>query len=1168
MKLLNNQIGFSYIKINSNGFYLVLFCFFCSSTFGQSVKPKLGFSIGHNEFIKSFEFSPAGNFMVTSADDGNIKLWEINTGRTIHNIVAHNDRINSTNFNVKGNFLITSSDDNSSKVWNVETGKLLYALKHNDDVIYSEFNFDDEYIVTVTRNNLVSIWSCKSKVLIITFSGERARFIKGSTNIIVETNDKKLTFYDFQKKKEIKTLKWNYYTGSDVSPNGKYIAVYFGTVQNFKTEIYDTNSYQLLYKLNEKYVQIGADDNLITLLDNKIRVTNLNTKEGLDFITKEEDISGVFYEYNNNRIIYEGNESKSNSINIRDIISNQSLSSQEFPEYSIIDFKVSPNDNYIAVLTNENKIQILNYLSADIISTLNEFPFARMARLDKKCNLIISSSSDVINVWNLSDGELRFSANGKIYDIDLDNEKIAVVFDDKTINIYDLYSKQLIQSINESSDRITAIKFSPVCADDLNGGENLAVAKTNGQIKIFDTNHGNLVKTLKDLGSINSLDFSSNRKYLVSARFGNKATVWDFSTEKVINQIEGEYSLKPTIVSTCPLVSGKDNTNYLVLLVSGEQVSIWNSKSGHKLYSLRATIAKFSPNGKYIATSSYGGEITILDASTGTKLQEFTHHNGSLNYIAFSDDSNFIATSSVDKTVKIWNISLGSMVNSFNHSNEVLMAEFGSDNNKSSKIISSSRDGAITIWDRQLNAKVVQQFLFEERHPIWLLPNGYYFSSKKASSKLYYVDGSQTVGFEQLDIKYNRPDKVLKNISSMFGNVDKTMVMAYKRAWQKRIEKLKIDTLSFESGFSVPKSDFANRKTIDYEQSSNQLQLKIQGVDSLNKLVRFNVWVNEVPVYGSNGINIQNRQSHHLDTTITLTLSNGKNKIETSVHNANGIESYRLPLYINNRYKSSIEKIYFVGIGVNKHLESGHDLNYSVKDIKDLAGQFLIKYNGRIEIDTLFNENVSIDKILKLKRKLLESNVNDKVIICFSGHGLLSDDLDYYLATYNVSFRNPEQNGLPYDKLEFLIDGIPSRQKILLIDACHSGEVDKNEIEKIKTIQNQKLGLKGSEIVVNKSNRLGLKNSFELMKELFVNVDRATGATVISAAGGTQFAQERANLENGVFTYSILEQLRDKKNITVSELKKNIGERVIELTNGLQQPTSRNETIEHDWTVW
>jgi hypothetical protein len=96
----------------------------------------------------------------------------------------------------------------------------------------------------------------------------------------------------------------------------------------------------------------------------------------------------------------------------------------------------------------------------------------------------------------------------------------------------------------------------------------------------------------------------------------------------------------------------------------------------------------------------------------------------------------------------------------------------------------------------------------------------------------------------------------------------------------------------------------------------------------------------------------------------------------------------------------------------------------------------------------------------------------------------------------------------------------------MLIDACHSGEVDKEDTISMNNTANS-LGLtRGISIKQPKAqHQLGLKNSFELMQALFVNVGRSTGATIISAAAGNQFALERGDLKNGVFTYSILEAM-------------------------------------------
>jgi hypothetical protein len=130
----------------------------------------------------------------------------------------------------------------------------------------------------------------------------------------------------------------------------------------------------------------------------------------------------------------------------------------------------------------------------------------------------------------------------------------------------------------------------------------------------------------------------------------------------------------------------------------------------------------------------------------------------------------------------------------------------------------------------------------------------------------------------------------------------------------------------------------------------------------------------------------------------------------------------------------------------------------------------------------------------------------------------------------------------------------------MLIDACHSGEIDKEEVQKYNSIPANSNGTsRGNIKLYPAGTTVGMQNSFELMQELFVSVGKYTGATIISAAGGTQFAQERGDLKNGVFTYSILEYMKDKSSCTVNELKRYVNMRVPQLTNGLQVPTTRTE---------
>jgi hypothetical protein len=222
---------------------------------------------------------------------------------------------------------------------------------------------------------------------------------------------------------------------------------------------------------------------------------------------------------------------------------------------------------------------------------------------------------------------------------------------------------------------------------------------------------------------------------------------------------------------------------------------------------------------------------------------------------------------------------------------------------------------------------------------------------------------------------------------------------------------------------------------------------------------------------------------------------------------------------------------------------------------------------------------------------LLQTSVNDKIIISVNGHGLLDDSLNFYFATWDVNFRSPSNRGLRYEQLEELLDGIPARKKLLLIDACHSGALDKEELLEQKKAKEEATKLQDTSynntvrafaprgsVIQNKKGLAGANSTFELMQNLFTDLSAGNGAVIISAAGGMEYAFESDKWNNGVFTYcvrmGIEEDLADKEGgngdnlVDVTELKNYVSRRVFELTNGKQRPVSRRENIDFNWIVW
>jgi hypothetical protein len=94
------------------------------------------------------------------------------------------------------------------------------------------------------------------------------------------------------------------------------------------------------------------------------------------------------------------------------------------------------------------------------------------------------------------------------------------------------------------------------------------------------------------------------------------------------------------------------------------------------------------------------------------------------------------------------------------------------------------------------------------------------------------------------------------------------------------------------------------------------------------------------------------------------------------------------------------------------------------------------------------------------------------------------------------------------------------------------------------------------------------------MRELFGDLRRHTGATVITASSGMEhvYAEEREEGDNGVFTYCLLDAIRsgiadtnDDGEIRLSEIQTHLRARVPEMTGGRQQPTGRHVNADADF---
>ena len=628
-------------------------------------------------------------------------------------------------------------------------------------------------------------------------------------------------------------------------------------------------------------------------------------------------------------------------------------------------------------------------------------------------------------------------------------------------------------------------------------------------------------------------------------------------------------------------VSGLRNV-YKLDVAAGEAVN-WYGGYFHAV-----TYLALSADGAYLATASYDGYVVLWDTATDKEACKLIYLNGSKdirhNSIGTSytrqapDGGALLANVDPKGPAYAGGIRKGDIVIAYNGAPVVEYTDYTAGllrrAKKGESIKLKIKRGTSTI---DANVTVAEQILKWQPSGIqdWIIvtPELYYMASSGISRSAHFVNGTKFTPFENYDLIFNRPDKVVSSL----GLASPEIIQAYANAYQKRLVKM-----GFGDNVSAKNLEQPVVKALtlegDFHTDQTRVTIGIEAFDQSSTLNRINVYANEVAIHGSKGISISALDAKTIKRSIELELSHGKNIIKVSVHNSNGVESLKESIEVICQAPKPKPDLYVLTLGVSDYDDDEYDLTYAAKDAKDLALalQAMPSEYGSIKVKTLTDQQVTLENIRASKTFLKGSRVDDCVVLFFAGHGVLDDKLDYYLATCDMNFNQPGGRGLAYEELESLVDGIPARRRVILIDACHSGEIDKEETELVADQSFEGGTIKSRAFKFKKaSKKLGLQTSFELMRELFSDLRRGTGAVVISSASGTEFAFESQKWKNGIFTYCVLAAIDQKRadtdysgSIEVSELQSFVSTWVTKMTYGKQTPTARKESLEFDFRVF
>lgn len=181
-------------------------------------------------------------------------------------------------------------------------------------------------------------------------------------------------------------------------------------------------------------------------------------------------------------------------------------------------------------------------------------------------------------------------------------------------------------------------------------------------------------------------------------------------------------------------------------------------------------------------------------------------------------------------------------------------------------------------------------------------------------------------------------------------------------------------------------------------------------------------------------------------------------------------------------------------VGLNYYEGSEQNcLSFCSNDAMSISDLLESNYDGspnfEVERQIAFDatSTITTENLLQSIKRLFSNRHNETVVFYFSGHGLLTPDNNGYIATSN--YNGNTNLGISMVNLIQLANSSPSRNKVIILDACHSGYLGSSP-----TSQNVS----------------------------FIG----EGVTILTASSAEQVSVENQLLKQGVFTNLLLEGLR------------------------------------------